>query len=141
MGHHLLPPLSWRLFIDEIRTYLVEVLGIEAGSALETVLAVQHALLPAWDRQFPYTIDLDHDYAAWHRTMMGLKLGGHSQDWAEHAPRLGSLGPMVGFEVTDPQGVSRDGMGVPLLRSNEADWEMRSPVGRTLTYFQTLTPV
>jgi len=132
----LIPPLSWRLFIDEVGDYLTEALGIEDSPALQTVLAVQHALLPARDRSFPTLVELAHDFAAWHQRMIALKLGGHSEDWVEFAPRLSEYGPST-FEVTDPQAISTEGLGAPLLSSNEADWELRSPVGRTLTFLRT----
>ena len=38
-----------------------------------TVLAVQHALLPARHRQFPLTLSLPHDYVAWHAAMMTVE--------------------------------------------------------------------
>ena len=137
LGDHLVAPSSWRFFIDEIRDYLVSVLGIADDTALDTVLAVQHALLPSRDREFPFAIELPHDFAAWHQTMRRLKLNGASQDWADKAPRLSTYGP-AHFEVSDPQDVSRSGMGHPLLSANESDWEMASPVGRTLTFLQTV---
>jgi len=133
---HLIAPGSWHLFIDELRDALPAIVGVACDSALDTVLRVQHALLPARDRVFPYSIELAHDYAAWHRAMLALKLGGSAQDWTAKAPRLSTYAP-ASFEVTDPQTVSRSGMGEPLLSSNEADWELASPVGRTLTFLQT----
>ena len=41
------PPVSWRLFIDEVHRLLVDDLGVPDDSALGTALQVQHALLPA----------------------------------------------------------------------------------------------
>ncbi len=134
---HLVAPASWRLLVDELRDYLTGPLGLARDTALETVLQVQHALLPSRDRSFPFSIELAHDYTAWHRRMLGLKLGGSAQDWAEKAPRLSSYGP-ASFTVTDPQSICRSSMGEPLLSSNEADWELRSPVGRTLTFLQSV---
>ena len=43
----MVPPVSWRLLLDEVRDYLVEQIGLADDDALDTVMAVQHALLPA----------------------------------------------------------------------------------------------
>ena len=48
----------------------MEVEGVADDDALDTVLAVQHALLPARDRPFPLTLDLPHDYVAWRRALL-----------------------------------------------------------------------
>ena len=69
-------PVSWQLLIDEVRTYVLRVLGMPADDALDTVLRVQHALLPARGRTFPLSLDLPHDYGAWHRAMVDVKDAG-----------------------------------------------------------------
>ena len=39
MNDNLAPPSSWGLFVDEVGRYVATVLGVEAGSALDTALA------------------------------------------------------------------------------------------------------
>ena len=46
LPHAMVPPVSWRFFIDEIHRWLVDVEGIADDDALATVLAVQHAPAP-----------------------------------------------------------------------------------------------
>jgi hypothetical protein len=48
-----LPPGSWWPVIEEFGRFMVEKAGVPDDSALQTVLAVQHALLPARNRRFP----------------------------------------------------------------------------------------
>jgi hypothetical protein len=127
----MVPPMSWAPMIDEVGTYLVDVLGVARDASLDTVLRVQHALLPAPDRTFPLTLDLAHDFGAWHRAMIEAKDAGHTQDWYRHVPHLREL-PAATFVVEDPVGVCRLGLGF----SNEADWggdwELESPVARAM---------
>jgi radical SAM superfamily enzyme YgiQ (UPF0313 family) len=124
------PPVSWQCFIDELRDYLTIRLGIAAGSALETVLQVQHALLPARGRQFPLELTLAHDFAAWHAQMLAAKDEGR-YDWREHVPPLASFGP-ARFIVEDPRSVCTRGIGYRIEEFFHGDWELESPVSRAL---------
>ena len=69
----MVPPVSWRLLLDEVRDYLVEQIGLADDDALDTVMAVQHALLPARDRSFPIELRLAHDYGAWFAALGDLR--------------------------------------------------------------------
>jgi general L-amino acid transport system substrate-binding protein len=99
---YMVPPGSWQYFIDEIARYLVTELGIADDSALRTILRVQHALLPARDREYPVTLELEHDVAAWHDAMMAAKHTGAKQTWEAEVPPLRSFGPTTFY---DGQGV------------------------------------
>jgi hypothetical protein len=124
------PPVSWTLFLDEIRRYLIEVVGLADDSALDTVLAVQHALLPARDRTFPLDIQLAHDYASWQAAVVELRDEGYYHDWHEHAPALRELAP-AGFTVGDPFDVCTTAMGGSLRSLMvENSWDLDSPVSR-----------
>jgi hypothetical protein len=126
------PPASWRLFIDEVHTYLVGRLGLSDDSALETVLAVQHALLPAVDRTFPVCLELAHDFASWHGAMIDAKVRGLTDSWPGLVPRLGELGPGA-FEVVDPAEVCAHGLGFGLdFVDVYENWELGSPVRRAM---------
>ncbi len=126
----MVPPVSWRSFTDEIGRYLVEVLGVEDDTALQTVLEVQHSLLPAPDRSFPEVHDLAHDYAAWHGAMFDAKYSGRRQDWHDVVPRLREYGP-ARFEVDDPNRVSSS-MGFKINDEYNTNWEFDTPVARDL---------
>jgi hypothetical protein len=128
--------VSWRLFIDEMRRYIVEVLGVADDSALETTLRVQHALLPERDRVFPCKLHLDHDYAAWHRLIVEAKESGRRDDWPEVVPPLSSFGPAT-FEVNDPYSVCERARGFRVDLEYDADWEMASPVSRAMPHRHT----
>jgi hypothetical protein len=123
--------VSWRLFMDEIHDYLTTVLGVADDSGLATVLAVQHALLPARDRRFPVVLELAHDYAAWHDAMEDAKDGGHRHDWPEVVPHLRDLPPAT-FTVEDPKQVCDRGMGYHITDNLDADWELHSPVAKPM---------
>jgi Radical SAM superfamily len=123
------PPVSWKLFIDEVRRYVTTVFDVLDDTALETVLAVQHSLLPARGRTFPVTVPLKHDYAAWHRAVLDAKDAGHRDDWGAHVPHLREYGS-GSFLVDDPHDVCSRGIGYQLDDSGHADWELGSPVAR-----------
>ena len=126
------PPVSWRLFIDEVRTYLTTSLGMVADSAMETVLAVQHALLPASDRTFPQSLQLDHDLASWSNAIVESKDSG-VVEWTSTVPRLVDLGPAT-FTVDDPNQVCTLGVGFKLDDNLHAAWELDSPLARAVSH-------
>ena len=124
------PPVSWQSFIDELRAYVTSRLGVAPGSALETVLRVQHALIPSRGRHFPLRLELAHDFAAWHARMLAAKDDGHV-DWRAQVPPLASFGPGT-FDVTDPRTVCANGIGYRIEEFFHGDWELDSPVSRAL---------
>ncbi len=126
----MVPPVSWRRFIDEVHRYLVEVEGLADESPLHTVLAVQHALLPARDRTFPVTLLVDHDYATWHASVNAEREAGHYQDWSQRVSRLGELGPAP-FTIDDPLDSCQHSLGPPFtFLSEDSAWDLASPVSR-----------
>jgi hypothetical protein len=127
----MVPPASWRLFIDEVHRFLIEHIGLADNSALATVLAVQHALLPAHERTFPDRLELPHDYAAWHATMVEAKDGGQRDNWTDLVPRLRSFGPGE-LVVDDPNQVCLRGLGFRNEDDFTGDWELASPVSRVM---------
>lgn len=127
----MVPPVSWRLFIDEMGRFAVERLGVPPGSGLDAVLAAQHAVLPAQGRKFPYTIEVGHDVGAWYRDVLKAKDSGHRTDWADHVPPLESYGP-ASFTVEDPHRLCDIGLGFDTDIDEYLHWELHSPVERTL---------
>jgi radical SAM superfamily enzyme YgiQ (UPF0313 family) len=127
----MVPPISWSLFIDEVRTYLVDELGVVPDGALETALAVQRAVLPAPRRRLPETLELPHDFTSWYRQVLAAKETEYRGDWATIAPPLRAFGPAT-FTVEDPHGVCAFGLGFESETDAYADWELVSPVARAL---------
>jgi radical SAM superfamily enzyme YgiQ (UPF0313 family) len=126
----MVPPVSWRRFIDEVHRYLLEHEGLADDSALATVLAVQHALLPARDRTFPVTVPVDHDYAAWHAAVCAARDAGHYRDWHQQVPRLHEFGSAL-FSVDDPLDSCQYSLGPPFtLLAEDSAWDLASPVSR-----------
>jgi hypothetical protein len=126
------PPVSWQLFIDEVRRYLTSESGVADDTALDTVLQVQHALLPAADRAFPMTLELAHDFARWSHAIVESKDAGVAE-WTGVVPRLVELGPAT-FTVDDPNEVCSRGIGFKLDDNTHAAWELDSPVGRAVSH-------
>ncbi|MEO6629172.1 MAG: radical SAM protein [Aquihabitans sp.] len=126
--HVLAPPVSWRLFVDEVHRLLVDEMGVPDDDALQTCLTVQHALLPAPGRTFPQTYPLAHDYAAWHAAMLEAKARVGPQ-WTSEVPGLRSFGPAQ-FVVDDVHHVCAQGMGYPLEQGWLDTWDLDSPVAR-----------
>jgi hypothetical protein len=126
----MVPPVSWKLLLDEVRAYLVEQVGIVDDEALDTVLAVQHALLPARDRTFPDEIHLAHDYGAWFAEVAEVRGDGLSDRWHEVVEPLRNHGPGT-FVVRDPFDVCTTALGGS-LRSLvvENAWDLDSVVSR-----------
>ena len=123
-------PGSWGLVIDELRAYLVEAIGVVADEALDTVLAVQLALLPSVDRVLPVTLQLPHDYAAWYQAMIEVKESALRDEWTRIVPRLRELPPGT-FAIADPDdGVRRSIGGNIELHGFGLNWEYESPVRR-----------
>lgn len=61
----LIPPFGWPPFLSEVKGFLNKELGVAPSAELDTVIRVQEAVLPWQDREFPCTVDLDHDYVSW----------------------------------------------------------------------------
>ena len=131
MQAHMAPPGSWALFVEEVHRYLVRCLQIPDDSGLRTTLAVQLVHLPATGRIFPYTLELEHDYAAWQEVLFNTREEGHREDWQNHIPRLCEFGPAT-LIVHDPNEICRRDVGKSkyLLDMNLRTWELDSPVAR-----------
>jgi hypothetical protein len=126
----MVPPVSWTYFLDEIRRRLVGIDGVAEDSALDTVLRVQHALLPARHRTFPVTVELEHDYVTWRRSMLEARDRGHRDDWPEVVEPLRSLGPGV-LTVDDPHQICTTALDGSLAAIvHESSWDFDSPVSR-----------
>jgi hypothetical protein len=128
---YMVPPASWASFIDEVRWYLTTVLGIADDTALDTVLRVQHSLLPSRERSFPEVLDLPHDYKSWHGAILEAKQAGHYDDWPDHVAPLREFDPSV-FTVDDPSGICERSLGFRMDFDQESDWELGSPVARAM---------
>ena len=126
----MVPPVSWGRFIDEVRRYLVEVVGLEDDDRLETVLRVQLALLPARDRELPEVVELPHDWAAFHAQVRELREAGRHADWHEAVTPLGDL-PPARFPVADPLESCQRNLGRSyVLLAEDSAWDLDSPVSR-----------
>lgn len=131
LEEYMAPPGSWGLYINEVQRYMVDHVGMKDDSALRTVLAVQHAQLPAADRQFPDLLELGHDFSAWWDTILVAREEGHRDDWEQHAPKLSEFAPGT-LNVEDPNGVCLSELGKPLnsLLYSLRSWELDSSVAR-----------
>lgn len=128
---YMAPPGSWGLYMEEVRRYVVEHMGIPEDSGLRTALAVQHAHLPAAGRTFPHAVELEHDFCAWWDTLLTTREEGHREDWEKHIPRLHEFGPAT-LMIDDPNHICHREIGKPLflLLYNLRTWELDSPVAR-----------
>jgi hypothetical protein len=126
----MVPPVSWKLLLDEVRTYLIERVGLRDDDALETVLRVQHALLPARGRTFPVEMAVPHDYAAWFTRVAELRDQGMHNDWHDQIAPLRDFAPGT-FVVRDPFDVCTTALGGSLRSLMvENAWDLDSPVSR-----------
>jgi len=123
-------PASWAVVLAELRSLLVEHLGVVDDDALEAVCRAQLALLPAAGRRFPEVVEVAHDVAAWHAAILDAKGAGRLRDWTEVVAPLRER-PAAAFVVDDPDGVCDTRMGI----NREAallgmSWELDSPLSR-----------
>ncbi|MDH4170138.1 MAG: radical SAM protein [Acidimicrobiia bacterium] len=130
------PPASWAFYIEDLRDYVISVHGVADDTALDTVMAVQHAMLPAFDRPAEQVLELAHDYAAWFAAVVGVKEGSDRADWARHVPELRSY-PPASFRVADPLTVTR-AIGCEIeAHGFGVNWEYDSPVRRAFVAKET----
>jgi hypothetical protein len=111
--------------------YVTTRLGVEPGTALDTVLAIQLAHLPSPDRTMPQTLHLAHDYAAWYSGVLQTRAEDHREDWERFGPRLGTF-PAAEIKIEDPNDVCRSMVGKPMMVMawSILGWDMASPVAR-----------
>ncbi len=134
MADYMAPPGSWSFYVEEVRDYAVSELGLPDDSGLRTALAVQLAHLPAADREFPFVLELQHDFTAWWTAMLEAREDGHREDWEQHIPRLREYGPAT-LTITDPNKICvlEIGKSLTALGYNLRTWELDSPVARART--------
>ncbi len=130
MSNNLAPPASWQLFLEEVKQFVVTELGIEPGSALDTVFEVQLGHLPAPARVMPQTLHLAHDYVAWHDAMLTAR-SEHRDDWDQYTPRLATFPPGE-IKISDPGDVcgTMVGKSIVVMAWSILGWDMDSPVSR-----------
>ncbi|MDH5238358.1 MAG: radical SAM protein, partial [Acidimicrobiia bacterium] len=130
--HRMIAPGTWRWFCDELHQYAVLGWGLPDDSALRTVIAVQHAVLPAGGRQFPQELSLEHDYAAWNAAVVAARNNGHHADWEQQPLRnLRDFEPAV-LIVDDPDHACLNAIGQNIDRfiHDHANWDLASSIGR-----------
>ena len=76
-------------------------------------------------------------YAPKTEAMMQAKHAGARQTWTDDVPSLRDFAPAT-FEVEDPQSISELGLGMSVTYDTDADWELASPVGRTMRFRHTV---
>ena len=130
-GHDLMAPAySWALVFEELRRFMIKECGMQDDSALEAILTVQHALLPAHGRTFPQVVELPHDVVAWYEQILAVKGEGHWKDWQAIVPPLSSFGPGR-LEVNDVNGSVTNLLGCDIsISAVGANWDMDSGVAR-----------
>ena len=64
---HPTAPTGWTAVYHDLQQHLTHEHGIQPDTALDTVLTLQHALMPTPGRTFPHTIQLPHDYPTYYR--------------------------------------------------------------------------
>ncbi len=128
---HLLmvPPVSWPELMAEVEDLVRAEWPDGDYSGLETTIRAQLAVLPAFGREFPYTVELDHDFAGWFALVRDAKIGFGPGDWVDHVPALAELGPAT-LVVEDPRGVNRAQVGNVAVGPTIRSWELQSAIRR-----------
>ena len=128
---HLLmvPPVSWSALMADIDRLVRDVWPDGDYRGFDSVLAAQLAVLPAFGREFPYSVELEHDYVAWFEMVREAKAEHGPADWVDHVPALGDLGPKV-LTVEDPRDVNRVHVGNVAVGPTVRSWELVSDIRR-----------
>ena len=130
LPHAMVPPVSWNFFLENVRRHALEIEGITDDLAFQTVLDVQHALLPARGRPFPIQVPLAHDYVAWRAEVLDARDHGHRDDWHRVVTPLREFGPGT-LPVDDPYRVCSTALDGSLTAlAHESSWDFDSPVSR-----------
>jgi hypothetical protein len=136
LTEHAAVPLHWGFFFEDLVRLLTTELGAPIGSGLETVRLVQEALPPARGRRFPMTLELPHDYAAWHGQIIEAKERGELE-WTGSVPPLESFGP-GSLAISDPNGVCEAAIGGNVDGWCGDNWELDSSISRTALRFRRI---
>jgi hypothetical protein len=136
---HTVPPVGWPAFFAEVRSFLLDEVGIEGSTGLDAVLQVQRHLLPEVGRTFPDATPLAHDYVAYHHDATRWLW---EDDVAPGPSRpLTSYGPATLEVWGDPSGFCGRRLGALLGTRDEVSissfwlsdhWELDSPLTRNL---------
>ena len=102
------PPLGWGAFYDDVRALLIEDLDVAPSTAMDCAFELNQFLMPAPGRHFPASIDLPHDYVAYHReATSGLYATGHP---GRPDRPLADRGPARFTVTADPLRLCEDGL-------------------------------
>ena len=137
-------PVGWASFYLEVRRFLVDRYPIlDDDVAFDCVLALQEMLMPAAGRQFPSTIELEHDYLAYYLgATESLFTSGQA---GTPAKALRDHGPAPFTVRSDPLGLCTEGVTLLGDSRDEQDqgdfylvsasaYELDSPLVRLLPH-------
>lgn len=123
---------NWDKLYDEVRTFLAQ--NYDLGDpAIETVLRVQQAIMPANDRIVPETLRLDHDFVSYFRLLQCTSEQNATD--STRIRRLSSFGEGV-LTVSDPNQFCGENSAdlESSYDSHSVNWELASelniPVSR-----------
>jgi radical SAM superfamily enzyme YgiQ (UPF0313 family) len=114
-------PGGWKVFYDEIANFTNERYGIDRDSAFNTVLLVNELAMPDDTINYPLTMPLEHDLAAWfhdHNAKQGLVV------------KPLNTYPAGSFSVDDPDSMASINMDYIQYDSHQYFWELRSGTAR-----------
>lgn len=129
------PPVGWDPFFDEVKDFLLDAYGIEADTALCTVLDLQKALMPFHGRKFPEVVTLDHDYSAYRRDRIAIRRGQATavrplKDYPPMTMELGDPGRVCDEYIVRNDYAERRSASTGNLFWIGYDWELDSPFPR-----------
>ncbi|MGB3409623.1 MAG: radical SAM protein [Microthrixaceae bacterium] len=129
------PPVGWDPFFDEVKDFLLDAYGIEADTALCTVLDLQKALLPFHGRKFPEVVTLDHDYSAYRSDRLAIRRGQATEvrplkDYPPMTMELGDPGRVCDEYIVRNDYAERRSASTGNLFWIGYDWELDSPFPR-----------
>ncbi len=114
-------PGGWQLFFEEIAEFVNTNFSIKLDSSFETVLAVNELAMPDEGRNYPFRLQLSHDFESYFR---------HNQpfDCAHRRPLKSYLPAFMVFD--DPDGMANLASEHVQYDSHQFFWEIRSSIAR-----------
>lgn len=118
---------QWRRLYAEMATYICRRYGIARTSAMDTILDVQEALMPARDRVFPERLCLPHDLVAY---VDQIRQAPNLQAYIASDPAPLHTYPPGELIITDPHNISAEAVWDvrKFYDSHIVQWELTSPL-------------
>jgi len=122
-------PSGWHAFYTQVGQYLQTRYQVELDSAWQTVLQVNTAAMPDDAVQYPYQIELAHDFTTYFKGAVKARTNAEESTKEQTFKTLASM-PPASMIFTDPNRLSSVDLNSAQYDSHQYFWELHSAVAR-----------